>query len=110
MKKFIFAAVMMMAVSLGASAQTTTGNNDKKQDMKDLRKDIRDVRRDRKARREELKEGDKTSAKALTQDIRRDKKDIRSDAKDLREDGIKHPVKRADRQIHRARVKVKAQA
>ena len=36
---------------------------------------------------------------ALSKDIKADKKDIASDAKTLKSEGVKHPVKRAERQI-----------
>ena len=94
-------AVMMLAslLTAGAFAQTTPAATDKKQDMKDLRKDVRDERKDKRERAKDIKAGDKDAAKAETKDIRADKKDIKSDAKDLRKDGVKHPVRRAKRQI-----------
>src|SRR5215831_17801479 len=101
MKKLVFLAIAAM-LSIGAFAQTpTTSSSDKKQDMKDLRKDIKDVRKDKKERKEDLKEGDKAGAKEETKDIRADKKDIKADAKDLKKDGVKHPIRRAKRQIHK---------
>ena len=42
--------------------------------------------------------------KAETKDIKADKKNIAGDTKDLKNDGVKHPVKRAHRQIHRQNV------
>lgn len=106
MKKIFFASVAAMLFSLTAMAQTpATPVSDKKQDMKDVRKDIRDIRKDKSQRRKEWKEGDKAEAKELTKDIQMDKKGIRKDAKDLREDGMKHPIHRADKQIHRANMR-----
>ena len=93
--------VMMLATLLTAGAFAQTTPSDKKQDMKDLRKDVRDERQDKRERAKDIKEGDKAAAKAETKDIRADKKDIKSDAKDLKKDGVKHPVRRAKRQIHR---------
>lgn len=99
--------ILTMCVGLftaGAFAQTTAPTiaaADKHQDMKDLRKDVRDERHDQKLKTYELKHGDKAEAKAETKDIKADKKDIHGDVKDLKGDGVKHPLKRADRQIHR---------
>lgn len=104
MKKIILASLSALVFSLSAMAQTATPPaSDKKEDMKELRKDIRDVHKDKAHRRHEIKEGDKASAKEITKDIRADKKDIREDANDLRADGVKHPVKKAEKQILRAR-------
>ncbi len=104
MKKMILASLTALIFSLSAMAQTATPPaSDKKEGMKELRKDLRNVHRDKAHRRHEIKEGDKANAKEITQDIRADKKDIREDAKDLRADGVKHPVKRAEKQILRAR-------
>ena len=103
MKKLLMAA-FFTAVTMGAFAQTATpANADKKQDMKDVRHDIRDVNKDKKLRNADLKAGDKVAARAETKDINADKKDIKGDAKDLRHDGVKHPIKRAHRQIRRHR-------
>jgi hypothetical protein len=98
-------AVMMLAslLTAGAFAQTTPtpATTDKKQDMKDIRHDIRDERHDKRERAADVKAGDKAAAKAETKDIHADKKDIKADAKDAKADGVKHPVRRARRQIHR---------
>lgn len=105
MKKLTI-AVAAVLLSFGAFAQSTTPpptnsvQTDKKQDMKDLRKDEKDVRHDKRVRRYELKHGEKAKANKETKDIRGDNKDIKNDAKDLRKDGVKHPIKRADHQIH----------
>ena len=45
------------------------------------------------------KDGDKTEVKEIRKDIKEDRKDIKADAKDLRADGVKHPVRKAKRQI-----------
>lgn len=106
MKKILFASVAALLFSLSSMAQTgttTTPASDKKADMKDLRKDLRDLKKDKAERRKEIKEGDKDEAKDLTRDIKADRKDIRNDAKDLKSDGVKHPVKRAESQIHHAK-------
>lgn len=101
MKKAIL-TLFVGLLTAGAFAQTTTqANTDKKKDMKDLRKDVRDVRQDKRQRTYDLKHGDKALAKAETKDVKADKKDIKGDAKDLKKDGVKHPLKRADKQIHR---------
>jgi hypothetical protein len=87
-------------LTAGAFAQTpATAASDKKEDMKDLRKDIRDVRKDKRELLDAKKDGDKTEVKEIRKDIKEDRKDIKADAKDLRADGVKHPVRRAKRQI-----------
>ncbi len=108
MKRILFASVAALLFSVSAMAQTGTTTppaTDRKADMKDMRKDLTDIRKDRAERRKEIKEGDKDKARELTKDIKADKKDIKNDAKDLRGDGVKHPVKRAERQIHEAHEK-----
>ena len=101
MKKVILTLLVAM-LTAGAFAQTTTpAKTDKQNDMKDLRKDVRDTRHDKRLKAYELKHGDKAEAKAETKDIKADNKDIKGDVKDLKQDGVKHPLKRADRQIHR---------
>jgi Ni/Co efflux regulator RcnB len=105
MKKVIFTLLVAM-LTAGAFAQTATpATTDKQKDMKDLRKDVRDTRHDKRLKAYELKHGDKTEAKAETKDIKADKKDTKAEVKDLKEDGVKHPLKRADRQIHRQNVR-----
>lgn len=102
MKKVTLTLLIAMFFAIGAFAQTTTPKTtDKKQDMKDLRKDDREVRHDKRLRNYELKHGDKAEAKAETKDIQADKKDMAGDVKDLKKDGVKHPLKRANKQIHR---------
>lgn len=101
MKKLTIAVVAVL-LSIGAFAQITTPpQSDKKQDIKDVRHDVKDVRHDKRLRHYELKHGDKAEAKKQTKDIRADKRDLKGDAKDLRKDGVKHPIKRASKQIHR---------
>ena len=101
MKKLTLMVLTAM-FTLGAFAQTTTTTQtDKKQDMKDLRKDTRDIRHDKSLRTYEMKHGDKAEAKAETKNIKADKTDRKGDVKDLKADGVKHPMKRADRQIAR---------
>lgn len=104
MKKLLFASMTILVFSMGAMAQSTTPQtSEKKEAMKDLRKDIRGMHKDRMALKNEIKEGDIEAAKALKKDINHGRNDIRQDARDLKEDGVKHPVKRAARQIHRVR-------
>lgn len=106
MKKVILTLIVGL-LTAGAFAQTTTPTvaiTDRHKDMKDVRKDVRDVRHHKKARTYELKHHDKAEAKAETKDIKGDKKDIRGDVKDLKQDGVKHPLKRTGRQIHRQNV------
>jgi hypothetical protein len=103
MKKTIL-TLFIGLLTAGVFAQTTTptpASTDKHNDMKDLKKDVRDVRHDKKVRAYEVKHHDKAEAKAETKDIKADNKDINGDVKDLKKDGVKHPLKRADKQIHR---------
>lgn len=80
-------------------AQTTPP--DKKQDMKEVRTDVVDLKKDEVARKADLKAGDKAAAKAVTTDIRADKKELGADVKNAKQEGIKHPIHRAKRQIHK---------
>lgn len=108
MKKVIL-TLFVGLLTAGAFAQTTTptttsATTDKHKDMKELRKDARDEHHDKKLRTYELKHHDKAEAKAETKNIKGDKKDIGGDVKDLKHDGVKHPLKRADRQVHRQNI------
>ncbi len=107
MKKVIV-TLFMGLLTAGAFAQTASPATDKQKDMKELKTDVRDVRHDKKERAADRKNGDVAEAKAETKDIKADKKDTKGDAKDLRKDGVKHPVKRADRQIHHANMRRRA--
>jgi hypothetical protein len=103
MKKTIL-TLFIGLLTAGAFAQTSTpvtASTDKHKDMKDLKKDVRDVRHDQKLKAYAVKHHDKSEAKAETKNIKADKKDINGDVKDLKKDGVKHPLKRADKQIHR---------
>ncbi|MEN9684441.1 MAG: hypothetical protein RLZZ28_227 [Bacteroidota bacterium] len=104
MKTILFAVLTMGVFSIGAGAQNNASlNEEKNAEMKDLKKDIRDVHRDKAARKHELREGDKAEARKLNRDIREDKKDIKEDRRDLREEGVKHPEKRARKQLREQR-------
>ncbi len=94
MKKLLFVCLCAM-ITFGAAAQDST----RKAGMKDMRKDIRDLKKDKKERAADIKAGDKDAAKLETGDIKADKKDIASDAKTLKSEGVKHPVRRAEKQI-----------
>jgi hypothetical protein len=102
MKKVILTSVIAL-LGFGAFAQTTTPPkvNDKQVDMKDLRKDIRDKRQDERQKVSDRKSGNKLGVKTMGKDIKRDNKDIKADARDLNRDGVKHPIRHADRQIHK---------
>ncbi len=100
MRKVTLTVLAAMFV-VGAFAQTTTPQTDKKQDMKELRKNTRDIRHDKRLRNYELKHGDKAEARAETKNIQADKKERKGDIKDLKNDGVKHPMARANRQIDR---------
>ncbi|HEU5365400.1 MAG TPA: hypothetical protein VFU62_07705 [Hanamia sp.] len=107
MKKAIL-TLFVGLLTAGAFAQTTaTASTDQHKDMKDLKKDVREVRHDKKLKAYEVKHGDKAEAKAENKDIKGDKKDIKGDVKNLKQDGVKHPLKRADRQIHRQNIRHK---
>lgn len=100
MKKLILASAIAL-FAMSSFAQLPVQNPDRRKDMKDMRKDMRSVRTDKMQRRQEIREGDKAEAKQLTKDIRTDKRDMRRDSRDLKGDGVKHPYKRAARQIRR---------
>lgn len=105
MKTFsLLAVAAIFSTGVFAQQSPSTGITDKKQDMKDVRTDIRDVRKDKKERMADVKSGNKQGAIAETKDIKADKQDIRKDAKDLKADGVKHPIRRARRQIHHAKL------
>ena len=101
MKKvmFIIAGAML---TLSTMAQTTTPAvpTKKQADSKDIRKDIREKRADERELRADVKAKDKKAAKAEAKEIKADNKDIRQDAKNLKAEGVKHPIKRAENQIH----------
>lgn len=99
MKK-IFFLLIGATLTIGAMAQDSA----RKAGMKDMRKDIRDVRADKSARAADIAAGNKAAAKAETKDIKADKKDIQSDKKTLQREGVKHPIRRAKKQIHNANV------
>jgi Ni/Co efflux regulator RcnB len=103
MKKIVLSLAIAFCTA-AAFAQTTHPGVEKKQGMKDMRKDIKDVRHDKVVRHHELKNGHVVAAHHTTKDIRADKKDIHHDTKTLKAEGVKHPVRRADRQIHRQHV------
>ncbi|MEO8862178.1 MAG: hypothetical protein ABI358_12180 [Ginsengibacter sp.] len=107
MKKVIL-TLFVGLLTAGAFAQTTTPATDKQKDMKDLKTDVRDVRHDKRERAADRKNGNVAEAKAETKDIKSDKMDMKGDVKDLKKDGVKHPVKRADRQIHHANMRHRA--
>ncbi|MDE3236379.1 MAG: hypothetical protein KGO81_10530 [Bacteroidota bacterium] len=96
MKKVVFFSALALILSTGVMAQDSA----RRAGMKDMRKDLRDIHRDKAERRKEIKEGDKAAAKADTRDIKADKKDVNSDRKELQKEGVKHPVRRAQHQIH----------
>lgn len=100
MKKIILSLAIAFCTA-GAFAQTTHPKADQKKDMKDMRKDVKDMRTDKAIRHRELKNGHIVAAHHTTRDMRADKRDMHRNTRDLKADGVKHPVKRADRQIHR---------
>jgi hypothetical protein len=108
MKKVtLFFLATLFAFAAFAQTSATPQQQDNKQGMKDLRKDTRDIRHDKRVRKYDVNHGKKMKAMKATKDIKADKKDRRGDVKDLKTDGVKHPQKRADRQIRRQNHKLK---
>jgi hypothetical protein len=108
MKKTVFLLAPGLFFTVAAMAQTgattstkTTQNPAVKSGMKDMRHDIRDERKDKRERAKAIENGNTAKAKKLTKDIHADQKDINQDKKQLQSEGVKHPIKRADRQIHK---------
>ncbi len=105
MKKMILCTTTALFMTVCLNAQTVSTANpvspETKAGMKDLRKDLRDVKKDRHHLNGEIKEGDKAGARAIGRDIRKDKKDIHEDAAALKGQGVKHPIKRAERQLRK---------
>ena len=88
-------------------AQTTTPTpapTTKQEDMKNLRTDIRDKRQDERQKAADIKSGNTVAAAAEKQNIKTEKQDIKTDAANAKADGVKHPIRKADRQIHRHNV------
>lgn len=109
MKKLFLIAIAGL-LTAGAFAQSTTpviAKTDKQKDMKDLRKDVRDERHDKKLERYDVKHHELAKAEKEKMEIKSDNKDMRGDVKDLRKDGVKHPIKRAHKHIHRHHIKTK---
>ncbi len=102
MKKIIFVSAICF-LGIGAFAQTTTPTtvDTKQQDMKDLRTDIRHKRQDEHQKSADVKDGNTVAAKSARHDIKVENKDIKTDANAARAKGVKHPIRRAHRQIHR---------
>ena len=100
MKKVIFIVAGAM-LTLTTMAQITTTPTKKQIDSKDIRKDIREKRSDKRQLKADIKDGDKAAAKGEVREIKADNKEIRQDAKTLKSEGVKHPFRRADKQIHK---------
>ena len=107
MKKVLFIAVatMFSTVMFAQTTATTAtvANPQTKADMKDLRTDIKDKRQDKEQRAADLKSGNTVAAKDMTKAVKTENRDIKTDKSEAKADGVKHPIRRADRQIHRAR-------
>jgi hypothetical protein len=108
MKK-ITLVVLAGLLTASAFAQTpapvAAASPAQKTDMKDLRTDVRSERKDKRERRADLKAGNTAAAKDETNNIKADKANKANDKADAKADGVKHPVRRADRQIHRQNVR-----
>ena len=98
MKKVLFLFVFS-TLSVFAMSQTS----EKKVEMKDVRKDLKEIKKEKKERNADLKAGKIADAVKDTKEIKKDKKDVAKDAKDLKKEGVKHPIKRAEKQIRRAK-------
>ena len=98
MKKVLFLFVFS-TLSFFAMSQTS----EKKVEMKDVRKDLKEIKKEKKDRNADLKAGKIADAAKDSKEIKKDKKDVAKDAKDLKKEGVKHPIKRAEKQIRRAK-------
>lgn len=106
MKKVILTTLAGI-FAVGVFAQSTTPQTPQKEQMKNLRQDTRDVRADKRAKNYDLNHGKYKAAKEENKNIRATNKGRSADIKDLKSDGVKHPQKRADRQIHRQNMRRK---
>ena len=109
MKKIIICSAAALVMTVSIKAQTTNTINqtstEVNEGMKDLRGELRDVKKDKHKLRNKLKKGDYTGAKEIGKDIRSDKREIHQGVLAQKDDGVKHPVRHADRQMHRAHKK-----
>ena len=100
MKKSIILAAGLM-LTIGAFAQTTPRQEDKKEDSKALRDDIKEKRKDNKEVAKDVTHLKLKEAKKEHREVVADKKAMHRDAKHLKkEHGVKHPIRRAKHQIH----------
>ena len=108
MKKSIFVFAMALCISLSTNAQNAQiSSHEKKDDLKELRKNLRDLEKDKFLVRKEFKEGDISEVKDLRKDINADRKEIKRDVRDLKAEGVKHPIKKVERQVHHSYMKRK---
>lgn len=105
MKKSIIVAALFLATTIGMNAQTQPAPV--KEGMKEMRHDVKQKRQDKRERKEALATGNQAAAQAEKKEIRSDKKEINADRKDLKAQGVKHPEKKAKKQIRRKKQLVK---
>ena len=106
MKTFIICSATLILLSFNSTAQSTSPvNSETKAGMKDLRQDKIDLAKDHREFKNDLKTGDKTSAKAKAKEMRSDRKEIHQDIATLKGEGVKHPNQRANPQFIRAHKK-----
>src|SRR5471030_603954 len=93
--------------SVAALAQTTTTPTTpaEKAQMKDLRQDVRAYDNQKADAKAAINKGDLATAKTDLANAKADKADIKADASTLKSEGVKHPVKVADKQVKAIDVK-----
>jgi hypothetical protein len=62
---------------------------------------LKEIKKEKKDRKADLKAGKIADAAKDSKEIKKDKKDLAKDAKGLKKEGVKHPIKRAEKQIRR---------
>ena len=97
MKNLIMVAALFLATSIGINAQTAPV----KQGMKDLRQDVKAKRQDKRQLKAAVATGNKAAVRAEKIELKGDRRNIAVDRKNLKAHGVKHPVKKAKRQIRR---------
>ena len=100
MKNLVIVAALFLATSIGVTAQTAP-TAPVKEEMKDMRQQIKQKRQDVRERKQDIATGNTAAAHAETQEIRGDKSAIAADRQTLQAEGVKHPVRKAKREIKR---------
>lgn len=97
MKKMIM-AVAALLISTAVFAQKPQPVN-KVKDMRVERHDIRKLHHDKTARNYAFKNHHKMAAHHFAKHVRADRKHLRKNSKALRHAGLRHPAKKAGRQV-----------